>query len=78
MAPFDTVLITNTVFGLPLPSAQVGPDSIRADFVYTTLLRQNNNNPKVVQALLRHASYSITMNVYTKQCRKRSATLIVE
>jgi integrase len=31
---------------------------------YTTLLRQNNNNPKVVQALLRHASYSITMNIY--------------
>jgi len=31
---------------------------------YTTLLRQNNNNVKVVQGLLRHASYSITMNVY--------------
>jgi flagellar biosynthesis regulator FlbT len=31
---------------------------------YTTLLRQNNNNPKVVQRPLRHASYSITMNVY--------------
>jgi hypothetical protein len=31
---------------------------------YTTVLRQNNNNPKVVQGLLRHASYSITMNVY--------------
>ena len=31
---------------------------------YTTLLRQNNNNPKVVQGLLRHASYAITMNVY--------------
>jgi integrase len=31
---------------------------------YTTLLRQNNNNPKVVQGLLRHASYSTTMNVY--------------
>ncbi|HEX3353636.1 MAG TPA: hypothetical protein VHS34_12490 [Terriglobales bacterium] len=30
---------------------------------YTTLLRQNNN-PKVVPGLLRHASYSITMNVY--------------
>ena len=33
---------------------------------YTTLLRQNNNNPKVVQGLLRHASYAITMNVYHK------------
>jgi integrase len=31
---------------------------------YTTLLRQNNNNPKVMQGLLRHASYSITVNVY--------------
>ena len=31
---------------------------------YTTLLRQNGNNPKVVQDLLRHATYSITANVY--------------
>ena len=31
---------------------------------YTTVLRQNNNKPKVVQGLLRHAWYSITMNVY--------------
>jgi integrase len=31
---------------------------------YTTLLRQNNNNPKVVQGPLRHASFSITMNMY--------------
>jgi integrase len=31
---------------------------------YTTLLRQNGNNPKVVQDLLRHASYSITANIY--------------
>ena len=30
---------------------------------YTTLLRQNGNNPKVVQDLLRHASYS-TANAY--------------
>ena len=30
---------------------------------YTTLLRQNGNDPKVVQDLLRHASYSITANV---------------
>jgi len=27
---------------------------------YATLLRQNGNNPKVVQDLLRHASYQIT------------------
>jgi integrase len=31
---------------------------------YTTLLRQNGNNPKVVQDLPRHASYSITANIY--------------
>ena len=31
---------------------------------YTTLLRQNGNDPKVVQDLLRHASYSITANIY--------------
>ena len=45
---------------------------------YTTLLRQNNNNPKVVQGLLRHASYAITVPTSTtKLCRKRSATPIV-
>jgi len=31
---------------------------------YTTLLRQNGNDVKVVQDLLRHASYGITMNIY--------------
>ena len=31
---------------------------------YTTLLRQKGNDVKVVQDLLRHASYGITMNVY--------------
>jgi hypothetical protein len=31
---------------------------------YTTLLRQNGNDPKVVQGLLRHASYQITANIY--------------
>lgn len=31
---------------------------------YTTLLRQNGNNPKVVQDLLRHESYQITANIY--------------
>jgi integrase len=31
---------------------------------YTTLLRQNHNDPKVVQDLLRHATYSITANIY--------------
>jgi integrase len=31
---------------------------------YTTLLRQNNDDPKVVQALLRHNSIKVTMDVY--------------
>jgi integrase len=31
---------------------------------YTTLLRQNNDDPKVVQALLRHSSIKVTMDVY--------------
>src|ERR1039458_1321572 len=31
---------------------------------YTTLLRQNGNDPKAVQDLLRHASYNITANIY--------------
>src|SRR5260370_19600014 len=29
---------------------------------YTTLLRQNNNNPNSVQSHLRHASYAVTIN----------------
>jgi len=31
---------------------------------YTTLLRQNNSDVKVVQGLLRHSSIKITMDVY--------------
>jgi integrase len=31
---------------------------------YTTLLRQNGNDVKVVQDLLRHASYKLTLDVY--------------
>jgi integrase len=31
---------------------------------YTTLLRQNNNDPKVVQGLLRHSSIKVTMDIY--------------
>ena len=41
---------------------------------YTTVLRQNNNNPKVVQGLLRHASYSITMNVYDEAMSEEKRT----
>ena len=33
-------------------------------YSYTTLLRQNGNNPKVVQDVPRHATYSITANIY--------------
>jgi len=45
---------------------------------YTTLLRQNNNNPKVVQGLLRHASYSITMNFYDEAMSEEKRNAIVE
>ena len=31
---------------------------------YTTLLRQNNGDPKVVQGLLRHNSIKVTMDLY--------------
>ena len=31
---------------------------------YTTLLRQNGNDPKIVQGLLRHSSIKITMDIY--------------
>jgi integrase len=41
------------------------------------MLRQNGNNPKVVQDLLRHASYQITANIYdaavSDEKRKRTA-----
>jgi integrase len=42
---------------------------------YTTSLRQNGNDPKVVQALLRHASYQITANIYNEavSAEKRQA-----
>ena len=42
---------------------------------YTTLLRQNGNDPEVVQALLRHASYQITANIYDEavSAEKRQA-----
>jgi site-specific recombinase XerD len=31
---------------------------------YTTLLRQNNGDPRVVQGLLRHNSIKVTMDIY--------------
>ena len=44
-------------------------------YSYTTLLRQNGNNPKVVQDVPRHATYSITANIYdaTVSDEKREA-----
>jgi integrase len=33
-------------------------------YPYTTLLRQNNNDPKVVPGLLRHNSIRVTMDIY--------------
>ena len=38
---------------------------------YTTLLRQNNHDPKVVQALLRHNSIKVTMDVYDEAMAKK-------
>jgi integrase len=32
---------------------------------YASLLQAHNDDPKVVQELLRHASFSVTMNVYS-------------
>ncbi len=37
---------------------------------YKTLLRQNNDDPKVVQALLRHNSIKVTMDVYDEAMSK--------
>jgi len=48
---------------------------------YTTLLRQNNGDPKVVQGLLRHNSIKVTMDIYDeamsdeKQMAHRKASL---
>jgi integrase len=33
---------------------------------YTTLLRRNNGDPKVVQGLLRHNSVKVTMDIYAE------------
>ncbi len=33
---------------------------------YSTLLKANNEDVKVVQELMRHANISTTMNIYTK------------
>jgi integrase len=33
---------------------------------YSTLLRANREDPKVVQELLRHSSIKVTMDVYTQ------------
>jgi len=33
---------------------------------YSTLLRANGEDPKVVQELLRHSSIKVTMDVYTQ------------
>ncbi len=42
---------------------------------YSTLLNANNNDPKVVQELLRHASVKMTMDVYAQAVtdKKRAA-----
>jgi integrase len=56
---------------------EVTPYKKPSDYVWATDANRAgaNNNPKVVQGLLRHASYSITMNVYDEAMseEKRSA-----
>jgi integrase len=56
---------------------EVTPYKKPSDYVWATDANGAgaNNNPKVVQGLLRHASYSITMNVYDEAMseEKRSA-----
>src|SRR5580658_2746982 len=56
---------------------EVTPFKKPSDYVWATDANRAgaNNNPTVVQGLLRHASYSITMNVYDEAMseEKRSA-----
>jgi integrase len=45
---------------------------------YSTLLRANGNDPKVVQELPRHSKFATTMESTRRRSRQRSARLIVE
>jgi len=54
---FRGSMSTITVFGGPVLCSALRHS-------YTTLLRQNGNDPKIVQGLLRHSSIKITMDIY--------------
>lgn len=48
---------------------------------YASLLQDHNEDPKVVQELLRHANFSITMNIYTQAMtgkKRRAQSNVVE
>ena len=48
---------------------------------YSTLLRENGEDPKVVQELLRHGSIKVTMDVYTQAVtatKRRAQWRVVE
>jgi len=45
---------------------------------YSTLLRANRADIKVMQELLRHASNRVTMDTYNKQSRHKNAKRRVE
>jgi hypothetical protein len=47
------------------PESQSGSASIPSG-TYSTLLKANGEDVKVVQELMRHANISTTMNIYTK------------
>ena len=48
---------------------------------YSTLLRANGEDPKVVQELLRHSSIKVTMDVYTQavtEAKRKAQSKVVK
>jgi integrase len=48
---------------------------------YSTLLRENGEDPNVVQELLRHSSIRVTMDIYTQAVtatKRRAQSKVVE
>jgi len=48
---------------------------------YSSLLRDNGEDPKVVQELLRHSSIKVTMDIYTQavtSTKRRAQSKVVE
>ncbi|HXC95392.1 MAG TPA: tyrosine-type recombinase/integrase [Edaphobacter sp.] len=50
----------------PNARSSVGADSITFRHTYSTLLKANNEDVKVVEELMCHAKITTTMNIYTK------------